>query len=353
MLIPQRYTRICYSLIALVLCIVLYFNTNAQSFLWRSPPKGDISPQNTPIRPSDDCSPDVEYLRSKVLGLSNEVSWSRRYIKPVWGKSDRDVIQKLSGPLIPRTKTTMNLTTGKLGETPFCPELKLGVSKPYPTKQYTNLIFGVASTYDRIRESLPSTAHWLAGTGAHIIGVVVDKEDGKSLKALEAEYAKSGVKATFIPPSLKKPVAGRTVDQKTVNVPVEQHHFMLIRDLLGFTTPQTQWLGILDDDTFFPSLYPIGEELAKYDHTQSFWLGGLSEDFVHVKQWGLMAFGGAGVFISKPLANELDPFLEKCITDATTDTGDGILRDCMYSKTQTKLTVLSRLYQHDRLVGLF
>jgi hypothetical protein len=127
---------------------------------------------------------------------------------------------------------------------------------------------------------------------------------------------------------------------------------MLIRDLLGYATPETQWLGILDDDTFFPSLYPVDKELAKYDHSQPFWLGALSEDFGHIKIWGLMAFGGAGVFISMPLAHELDPVLETCIKDASINTGDGILRDCIYSKTRTKLTIISRFFQHDMLGDL-
>ncbi|KAK3490139.1 hypothetical protein B0T13DRAFT_405494, partial [Neurospora crassa] len=39
--------------------------------------------------------------------------------------------------------------------------------------------------------------------------------------------------------------------------------------------------------------------------------------------------------------------LEQCITTASVQTGDGILRDCIYSHTRTRLTLVEGLNQHD------
>jgi hypothetical protein len=228
-----------------------------------------------------------------------------------------------------------------------CDDLALQVPFAYPPQDYKHLVFGIASTYGRVNNSLPAFSHWLADTGALLLGVIVDAEskDNRNihnLTALEEKYASAGVTASFIAPTLKKdPKTGDPEDR------TEHHHFMLIRDLLAVSGPETRWLGVLDDDTFFPSLYPLDQELKNYDHTKSLWLGALSDNFNSVKNWGYMAYGGAGVFLSPPLARELEPVLERCIVETTVDTGDGILRDCVYTHTHTKLTQVPDLYQHD------
>jgi hypothetical protein len=265
----------------------------------------------------------------------------------------RDTIQELPDLLISQ-KATVNIAACAKEKPPPCENISLNVPKPYPAKQYPHIIFGVASEYNRLKDTLPATAHWLAGTGARLIAVVVDADitnPKTNLTALEEEYAKSNVEAVFIPPSTTKYIPNHVDENKSTNrpIPVEHHHFMLIRDLLGYADQKTQWLSILDDDTFFPSLYPVDQELSKYNHTKPFWLGALSEDFGHVRIWGLMAFGGAGVFLSRALAQELEPQLETCIADAIVNTGDGFLRDCIYMKTTTKLTMVPRLFQHDIL----
>ncbi len=64
------------------------------------------------------------------------------------------------------------------------------------------------------------------------------------------------------------------------------------------------------------------------------WLGALSEDFDVVKWLEMMAFGGAGTFLSVPLAKELVPHIPDCLAQpmskAINATGDGMLRSCIY-----------------------
>jgi hypothetical protein len=235
------------------------------------------------------------------------------------------------------------------------------VPEPYPRRTYRHLIFGVASRYDRLNESLPAFAHWLAGSGARLVGVVADADEATSrnasLAALEALYAAHNVSATFIAPSMKKYIPSKKEREKQRDkpadparkVPTEHHHFMLIRDLLARATSHTRWLAIVGDDTFFPALHPLDAALSGYDHTRETWLGALSDNFDHVKIWGFMAFGGAGAFLSPPLARKLDPHLEACIADADTDTGDGMLRECVWRHSRARLTVVPGLHQHDLL----
>lgn len=306
------------------------------------------APNRAPVAPGQ-CTPELDFLRRTELDLSDSILYSRRCIKPHPVKDfDRSKVTNISQPLFAHT-TAVNLTDCTVHAPIPCDVLPLNVPFPYPEQDYKHLLFGIASNYERTRDSLPAFAHWMSDTGALLLGIVVDAEeekDGRTIRhdlaALEQEYAAAGVNASFIAPTLKKhPMTGEP-DSRT-----EHHHFMLIRDLLQRSGPGTKWIGVLDDDTFFPSIYNLDQELQRHDHTQSLWLGALSDNFNSLKNWGYMAYGGAGAFLSVPLARELEPHLETCIVETTVDTGDGILRDCVYTHTHTKLTLVAHMYQHD------
>ncbi|KAK0648943.1 glycosyltransferase family 31 protein [Cercophora newfieldiana] len=296
--------------------------------------------------------PEIEFLRRSQLGLTSSIVYSRRCIKPVRSKAGRSSVIDVPGPLI-TTKTNVNLTNCHGFKIPPCETVSLPVPSAYPRKQYPHLLFGVASSYERLNASLPEFTHWLSSTGAQLLGIVADANEGAgnryNLTALEAEYRDRGILATFIPPTIKKRI--NRVDQdgdSDVDAPVEQHHFLLVRELSAIARPGvTRWISIIDDDTFFPSLYPLDQALARHDHTRPTWLGALSDDFNSVRFWGYMAYGGAGVFLSTPLASVVADRSDQCLREATTDQGDGLLRDCIYTHTRTTLTILPGLYQHD------
>jgi hypothetical protein len=305
-------------------------------------------------KPDNFCGQDFEFLRQGGLDLTKSIVYSRRCIRPVHGNVDRDAVTNISTPLI-TSKTTLNLTVDCTAvEAPPCEPLTLHVPPNYPQEQYPHLLFGVASSHDRLRESLLVFAHWLSGTGAQLVAVVSDADQGSDanidLRSLEAEYRQHNITATFIAPRQKTAIPRKDTPADagpSSPAPVEQLHFLLIRDMLDRATPETQWLGVLDDDTFFPALHPLSAALAKHDHTAPTWLGALADNFVSLRMWGYMAYGGAGTFLSVPLARQLAPHLERCIRETTVVSGDGMLRDCVYAHTTTKLTVVAGLYQHD------
>lgn len=303
--------------------------------------------------PIAQCSSDINYLRQRNLDLSNNIVYSRRCVKPLYtDKFDRDDVTNIAKPLVTH-KTSINLTDCTAEEESIpCDNLPLSIPFPYPAENYSHLIFGIASTYDRVNDSLPAFAHWLKDTGSLLVVVIVDAEVEKdgiwtpnpniNLTVLQQQYEAAGVTCSFIAPTLKINPRTNEPEKRT-----EHHHFMLIRDCLSRATPDTKWIGILDDDTFFPSLHPLDQELQRYNPNKPFWLGTLSDSWGSVRNWGIMAYGGAGAFVSLPLAREMEPHLESCIRDAGHDTGDGILRDCVYTRTHTRLTIVDGLYQHD------
>ncbi|KAL2133102.1 hypothetical protein VTI74DRAFT_2933 [Chaetomium olivicolor] len=303
---------------------------------------------------SDFCKQDLKFLRHKDLELTENILYTRRCVKPVrTGDIDRDVVANITDPLI--TGLTHIDLRSKCAAIipPPCEPLHLPVPSAYPHERYPHLLFGIASTYERIKDSLPVFAHWLANTGAQLVAVVSDADDSKldlDLSALEAAYRRAGMLATITAPKIKQGLPRKDTPPKTKPespAPVEQLHFLLIRDMLELATPQTQWLGVLDDDTFFPALYPLAQELRRHDHKRPRWLGQLADNWISNKLWGYMAYGGAGVFLSMPLARQLEPHLEECVTETTIVSGDGMLKECVYAHTTTKLTLVDGLWQHD------
>ena len=320
-----------------------------------SKPPPDSNSKPPAPKPTGECNGELSFLRSKELDLSNHILYTRRCIKPVYGNADRDAVTAVTKPLFSGT-TKLDLTAdcAKLTPPP-CEPLSLEVPAAYPRAedQYGHLMFGVATSFERLAESLPVFGSWLSNSGAQLVAVVADADGLSSpsnLGALQAEFRKLNINATFIPPKLKTslPRLDTPADAKlSTPAAVEQLHFLLLRDMYELATPHTQWLGVLDDDTFFPALHPLSVTLHQHDHTKPRWLGALADNWVSNKIWGWMAYGGAGVFISVPLAKQLDPHLEDCIRETTIPSGDGMMKDCVYKYSTTKLTLVDGLNQHD------
>lgn len=298
------------------------------------------------------CGPGaLKHLRT--LGLTPDITYSRRCIKPVFPVDvDRDMVTNVSSPLITNT-TTISLQhpdgcSNDVERLP-CDPIELPVPRPQAKNkgQYSHLIFGVATTYERLRESLPPFAHWLEDSGAALVGLLVDDPaelHRLNFSALEAEYAARGMDLKLVP---KHDPADTT----------EQSHMMVIDDMLAYAEEKGQqqqqrhmqqephWLGVLDDDTFFPSLPALAAVLAQYDHARPQYLGQLTENAALLTSERILGgFGGAGVFLSTPLARELRPHLAACRGGIG---GDMQIMDCVHRHSAARLTRVPGLWQCD------
>ncbi|KAI1134054.1 glycosyltransferase family 31 protein [Hypoxylon sp. FL0543] len=284
------------------------------------------------------CPKDLQLLlRSSIdLGLTERVRYTRRYIQPVFSNSvDRDNIPNITEPLL-QDVVEVDLNDCGGAWIPHSTPIRLQVPNPHPEAAFTHLIFGVATDYNRLNDSISPFAHWISGTGAKIVAVVMDAKDKSpdEMKQLQDNFEAAGINVTLANP----------INETFTTA---QNHFTVLVSMLDNSSPETQWYGLLDDDTFFPSLKPLSDSLAMLDHRVDAYVGALSEDFQAVRGFGFMAFGGAGAFLSAPLAKKLGDQAFECIRRATTVEGDTILRDCVYANSKAKLTVLPGLYQQD------
>lgn len=131
-------------------------------------------------------------------------------------------------------------------------------------------------------------------------------------------------------------------------------YFSLVRALNSHVSNnrhETEWLILMDDDTFFPSLSLVSERLSTLSSSKPYWIGALSEASWQVRNFGRIGFGGAGVVLSRNLLETLDKRYDECSGEelgVSDMPGDQRLGNCI-KKVLPKLdlTVWSELHQWD------
>ena len=87
----------------------------------------------------------------------------------------------------------------------------------------------------------------------------------------------------------------------------------VVSETLRLGMGDVRWYVMGDDDTVFVADNVV-RALAKYDHTQFYYVGSSSESHVQNIYFSYaMAYGGGGFAISAPLANELEKMQDRCI----------------------------------------
>ncbi|KAI5862262.1 hypothetical protein GGS23DRAFT_573477 [Durotheca rogersii] len=278
--------------------------------------------------------------RELPLDLSPTIKYSRACIEArLTPLAPRREVANISRPLI-ADQATLQLDPWKTPSVaiPRCQSIKLQVPEPYPAAEmFPHLIFGLATSYERLRESFESIAHWCSHRDAKLIVIVSNwDERAANISLLQQEYRDGGIRASFI-----KPLdAAHTVSQS---------HFMVLTEMVKESGQDTRWFGLLDDDTFFPHLKPLSDALGQLDHTTDLYVGTLAEDFGSIRNFGLMAYGGAGAYLSSTLARKLGAPEQAavCVRESSVEWGDIIVRDCVYRHSKSRLTILPGLYQQD------
>ena len=217
----------------------------------------------------------------------------------------------------------------------------------------SHIIFGISTTLQRLEESIPQLLRWLPNTHARLFVIVIESEQHDEVQAVAADPEKKkelqvhmrglGINCTLVEP-LK------------LQDSFSEKYFSLIRIMYDNRDDRTQWISTIDDDTFFPSMPALVSMLSKHDAREEHYIGGVSEEWWAVTHYGLMAFGGAGIFVSLPLANLMDDHYEFCKETSHASAGDIRLMECIYELTDTKLTNERDLHQidiHGDLSGMF
>lgn len=108
-----------------------------------------------------------------------------------------------------------------------------------------------------------------------------------------------------------------------------------------------------------PSISSLVEHLEdNYDSSKEVMIAAGSEDMEQLKVWGLIPYGGGGIFVSVPLAEHLvrSEIWDVCVTGMGESQGDGITSKCLFEHTSTRPTFSPLLNQMDfrgNAIGMF
>lgn len=276
---------------------------------------------------------DLDFETLDRLGVSKLAQYTQREIIAVRsGSIDKLATKKrLDTPLLDTDWKPSNKTDqgGIQPSRDRCLNpVPIRVQVPVPSKRAdaSHIDFGVATTVTRLNDSLDAFSHWAGYSNTRIFALV------------EPDKRKAEVQA-------KADTLGINLFMTESNEEYNRRYFSLVEHLVKNARDKTRWSCIIDDDTFFPSMPALVQALGRYDDTKPVYLGGLSESIPQIAVFGVMAYGGAGVFLSRPLLDQLSTVYESCRSMDVT--GDRKISYCIYQHTGTKLTVDHRLRQLD------
>lgn len=245
------------------------------------------------------------------------------------------------------TVDTSRLDNSDLTRKDCSKPIEVDVSKSgFPsTADASGLIFGVSTTFERLSKSrseiIGDWQYWLtngngASNGGKLYLVLFEASDSELQEARQFLHD-AGIDGHV----------DRSTDR---DMPVR--YIKLVLHLYQQRNPQkTKWLVLCDDDTFFPSMHGLIQNLGTFDPSKQLYIGALSEDVGAVERHGSQAFGGAGVFLSMPMAKIIADSMGSCASrekvEAAGWQGDKLLRNCIYENSDARLVTLPGLWQLD------
>ena len=295
----------------------------------------------TSVASPEGCPSTAEWLRE--LAGSPDIRFPLRYARRdivIRENTDleRTSITKLNERLVPDFQKIGSPESPELDGKRCLAPLTLEVPPIQRNINASHILFGTATTVDRLDASVPFFQRWLANTGARLIVDVKGNDDKpadpKAMGELEHRMRGLGMAVTLVKPFEKK---GSNV----------QRYFSLIKSLYKHKDEETKWYAFIDDDTFFTSMAGLIPRLAQYDHRKRWYLGAVSEEWWTVAQYGWIAMGGGGIFLSPPMIEILNAVYSDCRRSNEGIFGDHQIHECIERHTDTHLTQFEGLHQVD------
>ncbi|KAL4919932.1 hypothetical protein BDW62DRAFT_178026, partial [Aspergillus aurantiobrunneus] len=287
----------------------------------------DPAADNITVTADVGCEPDFDALER--LGVKKVSQYVRREVVAAQSPTNLPLVQVLDTPLFDKRPAAKKAPEQLLQSDCSIPStFTLPVPRTTRHVDASHFDFGVATTLDRLNQSLDAFAHWAGHTGVRIFAL--NEPDNRLPEVLEKAEA-LGVQL-FVTHSTEE---------------YQARYFSLVSLLAKNVRDETRWSVVIDDDTFFLSMSALVEAFEEYDHTQQMYVGGVSENHGQIGVFGLMGFGGAGVFLSRPLVEQLSKPEVFNACQQILLTGDRRLSQCVYQYSKAKLTIDHRLRQLD------
>lgn len=315
-------------LVAVVICVTLvttlrlhnrapepsiYDYTEGRTAPWRDWRHGDNETHAN--------SPEGRFLKQLIQkhDLTNEVTWSARVVQAKFGagrmKSKRPSMTEVATRLLERDFVNTRVADADLrlgledGE-----KLKLPVAGAKGAAvDASTLLFGVSTTYERLayadHELIRDWQSWLTdgngkSNGASLLLTLHKTTTKDELEEVEETLRSFGIDATV--------QLSKGGDDST------SRYIDLLQELKSHsaTLKGKTFIGLVDDDVFFPSIGKLIQKLSKFHPDKQYYIGAPSER----SDWAVdtnktITYGGGAVFLTLPMVEQL--VKSPCITSDT------------------------------------
>ncbi|GAA5976139.1 hypothetical protein JCM11641_003291 [Rhodosporidiobolus odoratus] len=232
---------------------------------------------------------------------------------------------------------------------------------PESFQQYS-IMFGMSTTPDRVLWNLPVWSHWVPAhptppldpanhihsSALPLVLVLTPPTNPTELaRSREAMEEANGLGMLI---QMRPREAER----------FETRYFALVEEMWkeagrrALEGVQTDWFVFSDDDTFFPDFDSLARMLSQYDPSEDHLIGTLSESSKQVAQWGHIAYGGAGIIVSRGTVEKMnkDGVWSHCLAKyGASFGGDAMVTHCsalvMDKPPEQALNVQETLHQLD------
>jgi hypothetical protein len=287
-------------LLANIVCLVLFIL--AIGLAHRTP--------EVKIRPIASTAGDFYYISKKAL-CSHSIAHGELGIQPIAvskvilrpvireGKIKEydDRLEVLENAMINDVVFLDRNVTGKEAELSanVCPLHTISILPAREPTKYSEstLLFGVVISVDEIPKALQHWKYWARHTKIAFHVLLPSSEYYRTAEAAEMIKGALGVNVHV--------EATRYTDD------FGKMTLMLVEGMQKEAAVGKEWFVILSPATFVTSVDDILLALEQYDASRSLYMGGLSESRGQREQWGRFAYGGAGIVLSRPLADTLAP----------------------------------------------
>lgn len=288
------------------------------------------------------CNPgDAAVLPYPPLSFSEWLirkNYTRVYMRPQLVDAETTTINSLETieqRVLPEYRTLdrgLGVPRGGSSDPAPCPPIiDVNIAADDPVDATAQILFGLATTVDRLRQQLPALLYSFGHTKASLLVLVPG--DTPDIASHEKYFRERGLDVTLKPSPLD----------------FTARYFGLVEaftEHIEKVRPKTSWVSFIDDDTFFLSLARVAKHLAALDSTKKHYIGAFSEASWQVHTFGRIGFGGAGVFVSKPLLSVLHAVYRQC-HDTGEQPGDQKLGQCISKYAGVELTQWKSLFQMD------
>lgn len=260
-------------------------------------------------------SPEGKFLKQLIQrhDLTNEVTWSARVVQAKYaGRGQRPSVTEVKDRFLERDFVSARVQDADLRlALEEEDKLKLPVAGAKgKAVDASKLLFGVSTTYSRLayanHELIRDWESWLTdgngkSNGAHLLLTLHKSTLQDEMDEVTETLQSYGIDATVLLSKGGDDSASRYID--------------LLQELKSHSTTLAgkTFVGLVDDDVFFPSMGRLVQKLSKFNADKEYYIGAPSER----SDWAIdnnktVTYGGGAVFLSLPMIDQLAQ--SKCLT---------------------------------------